>query len=518
MLRTSRRSFLAGSLIAAGAAVLPDWRTLRAADLRFKANPFSLGVASGYPAPTSVVLWTRIAPSPLEPGGGVPAGVVPVKWELATDEKMAKVVRRGEEYATPEWAHSVHVEPDGLEPGRDYWYRFTVGDARSIVGRTRTAPPYGAATARLRMAVASCQQYEQGYFTAYRHMLADNLDLLVHVGDYIYEGSFGEKLVRSHGAPETYTLEDYRLRYSLYKSDPDLAAAHAACPWLVTWDDHEVDNDYADETSEENDDPQLFLARRAAAYRAYYEHMPLPRRAAPFGANMRLYTQRAFGDLASVFLLDQRQYRSPQACHSPGRRGGSRVSNCSELDDPSRTMLGAPQEEWLHASLGKSGARWNLLAQGTVMAYLDEDPGGGRTFWSDAWNGYPAARKRLYDVLAERRVANPVVLSGDIHAFVVSRLNREPADLDSPLVGSELVTTSITTQGVPQKTVDGWRNANPDILLLDSQHRGYLRLDVTQKRLQADLVALDSEKNPRSTARVLQSFVIEDGKPGPVPL
>lgn len=501
----------------AGATVLPAGRSLRAAELRFATNPFSLGVASGYPTPTSIVLWTRIAPSPLQPGGGVPPGIVPVKWELATDEKMTKVLRSGVEYATPEWAHSVHVEPDGLEPARDYWYRFTVGNAQSVVGRTRTAPAYGSATARIRMSVASCQHYEQGYFTAYRHMLDDNLDLIVHVGDYIYEGSFGEKPVRSHGAPEAYTLEDYRLRYSLYKRDADLAAAHAACPWLVTWDDHEVDNDYAGDVSEEDDVPELFLARRAAAYRAYYEHMPLPRRAVPFGANMRLHAQRSFGGLASVFLLDQRQYRSPEACPAPGRRGGTRISNCAELENPARTMLGKNQEEWLYAALARSGARWNLLAQGTVMAYLDEDPGPGSTYWSDAWNGYPAARRRLYDTLAERRVSNPVVLSGDIHAFVVSRLNREPANLDSPVIGSELVTTSITTQGVPQKTSDAWKKANPDILLLNSQVRGYVRLDVTNERLQADLVALDSEKTPRSTTRIFQSFVIEDGKPGPIP-
>jgi alkaline phosphatase D len=494
------------------------WRSLRASDLRFKANPFSLGVASGYPTPTSVVLWTRIAPSPLEPGGGVAPGVVPVTWELATDEKMSKVVRSGREYATPDWAHSIHAEPDGLEPGRDYWYRFTVGDAHSTVGRTRTAPALGAATSRLRMGVASCQHYEHGYFTAYRHMLKDELDLIVHVGDYIYEVSYGEGAVRSHGAPEPYTLDDYRIRYSLYKSDPDLAAAHAACPWLVTWDDHEVDNDYAGAVSEENDDPELFIARRTAAYRAYYEHMPLPRRAVPLGTSMRLYAPRAFGDLASIHMLDQRQYRSPEACPNPGRRGANRVTNCAELGDPSRTMLGERLEEWLYTSLRQNRARWNLIGQGTLMAYLDENPGPEQTYWTDAWNGYPAARARLYKALVERRIPNPVVLSGDIHSFVVSRLNREPENLQSPVIASELVTTSITSQGIPAKTVDAWVSNNPDILLMNSEVRGYLRLDLTRERLQADLVALDSEKNPRSTTRVLRSFVIEDGRPGPVPL
>ena len=441
-----------------------------------------------------------------------------MKWELATDEKMTAVIRSGVEYATPDWAHSVHVEPEGLEPARHYWYRFTVGGTRSAVGRTRTAPSPGATTARLRLGVACCQHYEHGYFTAYRHMLDDDLDLIVHVGDYIYESSFGENLVRSHGAPEPYTLDDYRIRYSLYKGDPDLAAAHEQYPWLMTWDDHEVDNDYAGQVSEENDDVEWFLARRAAAYRAYYEHMPLPRRAVPFGALMRLYTQRAFGDLASIYMLDQRQYRSPEACPLPGRRGGNRVSQCAELFDASRTMLGPRQEEWLSAALTQSRARWNLLAQGTFMAYLDEDPGPGQSYWTDAWNGYPAARERLLKTLVARHVANPVVLSGDIHAFAVNRLNIEPAKPESAIVASELVTTSVSTRGVPAKMAEGWASANPDILLMNSQLRGYLRVDLTRQRLQADLVALDSEKTLKSKARIFRSFVIEDGRPGPVPL
>jgi alkaline phosphatase D len=498
----------------AGTAILPAGRALCASPLRFKENPFTLGVASGYPTPGSIVLWTRIAPSPLEPGGGVSPVVVPVEWELATDDAMRNVVRRGIEYATAEWAHSVHAEPEGLEPARDYWYRFTAGGVRSPVGRIRTAPAPGSPLARLKIAVASCQQYEHGYFSAYRHMLADNLDLIVHTGDYIYELSWGTDRVRDHGAPEAFTLEDYRARFALYKSDPNLRAAHAACPWLVTWDDHEVDNDYAGSVSEENDDPSLFLARRAAAYRAYYEHLPLPRRAVPFGPHMRLYAQRSFGDLASVFMLDQRQYRSPQAC--AGRIAGRRVGECAELHAPDRTMIGAAQESWLQAGLAASKTRWNLLGQGTVMAHLDEDPGPGRRYWTDAWNGYHAARARLTGFLAEAKVANPVVLSGDIHTFVIAGLNRDPADLGSPLVASELVTTSITSQGIPQQTLAQWSAANPNLLYVNSERRGYLRLDMTRDVLKADLVALDSVTNPNTGARPLRSYVVEAGRPGPV--
>jgi alkaline phosphatase D len=396
---TSRRHFLGGSLAVLSAGASPRW--LGAAVPRFDRDPFTLGVASGYPTDQSVVLWTRLAPSPLEPGGGVPPVIVPVEWEIAADDKMQRIVQRGTYFASPDWAHSVHVEPAGLEPAREYWYRFIAGGYRSPIGRTYTAPRVGAPQARLRIAVASCQQYEHGYYTAYRQMMADNVDLIVHTGDYIYEMSWGESKVRAHGSPECYTLEDYRARYALYKSDPHLAAAHASCPWLVTWDDHEVDNDYAGAVSEENDPPELFLARRAAAYRAYYEHMPLPRRAVPSGAHMRLYAQRAFGDLVALHMLDQRQYRSPIACPPPGRRGAWSVSNCPELQDSSRTKLGAAQEEWLFAALGSSRARWNLLAQGTVMAHIDEDPGPGHTYWTDGWNGYPAARDRLVNFLAE---------------------------------------------------------------------------------------------------------------------
>ena len=366
------------------------------------------------------------------------------------------------------------------------------------------------------MAVASCQQYEHGYFCAYRHMLKDELDLILHVGDYIYELSWGESRVRSHGTPEIYSLDDYRARYALYKSDPDLAAAHAACPWLVTWDDHEVDNDYAGAVSEENDEPELFLARRAAAYRAYYEHMPLPRRAMPSGPQMRLHAQRAFGDLASIYMLDQRQYRSAEACPRPGRGGANRVGDCAELQQPSRTMLGERQESWLFAGLSGVRAQWNLLAQGTVMAHIDEDPGEGRKYWTDGWNGYPAARARLMDYLAEHRVSNPVVLSGDVHSFMVSGLHRVAPNLASPVVATEFVTSSISSQGTPQKALDSWRAANPNLLVADGEHRGYVRLNLTRDRLQADLVAMDSVNDPRSGARTLQSFVVEAGRPSPV--
>jgi alkaline phosphatase D len=507
-----RRDFLG---LAAGAAVAGSLQgcagRIRRRS-RFASDPFTLGVASGYPTPDGIVLWTRLAPSPLEPLGGMSPEPATVGWEVATDEQMRRVVASGVESVVPEWGFSVHAELRGLAPGRDYWYRFAAGDARSAIGHTRTAPAISASIPRLRVALASCQQYEHGYYAAYRHMLSDQLDCIVHVGDYIYEHSWGDHLVRRHEAAESYTLEDYRARYALYRSDPDLAAAHAACPWLVMWDDHEVDNDYVSDISRDGADPHVFLARRAAAYRAFYEHMPLPRGAMPSSRGARLYAARAFGNLASVTLLDQRQYRSRQACRPEGKPGGQRVAPCAELDDPARTVLGAEQERWLQSTLLASRARWNLLAQGVLMSFVDEDPGEGRRFWSDGWSGYPPARKRLLDFLAERRIPNPVVLSGDIHSFVAGTLNVTPEDPGSPAVATELVTTSITSQGIPDHLVKNIA-ANPSIAYVSSAHRGYVRLDITRERVQAELIGLDDVARQDSARRTLAVFAVEHGKP-----
>jgi alkaline phosphatase D len=511
---TTRRKFLAATLAVTGAGLLPARHARPAESFRFSTNPFSLGIASGYPTPDGMVLWTRLAPSPLEPGGGMPQEVIPVEWAVATDEKMHTVVQHGTDYATPEWAHSIHVEPSGLDPGRDYWYRFESGGERSPIGRTRTAPTYGAPLDRLKLGVVCCQHYEQGYYTAYKHMVTDNLDLIVHVGDYIYEGN-SEKKVRHHNMPVAFTLDDYRARHALYRTDHDLANAHAATPWLLTWDDHDVANDYANDVSEDDDDPQLFLARRAAAYQAYYEHLPLPRWAVPSGPAMRLYATRAFGNLASIVLLDQRQYRAPEACPPLGRAGGHRVdeAKCPELDDPTRTMLGGRQEAWAQGQLASSQARWNLLAQGTLMGYNNEAPLPEHRYWTDAWNGYPAARERLMKFLSERHISNPVVLSGDIHAFVVSGLHLKAADLESALVAPEFVTTSVTSDAVAETYFENIRKNNPNLLTATGEHRGYVRMDITKDTLRADLISIDTVKEQNSGRSTLISYVVEAGKP-----
>ena len=495
----------AGIGLAGSALVRPF--AARGAPPAFESNPFTLGVAAGYPEPNAVVLWTRLAPEPLSRGGGMPAAAVAVDWEIAPDERFDRIVRSGTARATPEWAHSVHVEAKGLEPGREYWYRFTSGGARSPAGRLRTAPSPGTLR-ELRLAVASCQYYEQGHYAAYRSMAADDLDLVVHVGDYIYEQR-GIARVRSHDAAEAYTLDDYRHRYALYKSDPDLQAAHAACAWMVASDDHEVDNDYAGDASVDQEPVERFLARRAAAYRAYYEHMPLPRRLRPQGPNQLLYAERAFGDLVALHMLDGRQFRSPQACGP-----GSLVSPCAELYDARRTMLGAVQERWLQSALSSSRARWNLLGQQTLMAHFDQSGEVERQYWADGWNGYAAARARLVDFLAERRVANPVVLSGDIHAFLVNDVNRRAEDPDSPIVATELVTTSISSAARPQADFDRWLPENPNVRLARSDYRGYLRLAVDAERLHADLVAVDDVARADSATHVLATFDIVAGRAG----
>ena len=514
----SRRRFLAGALALGAGALAPPVVRRVGAQPALRGDVFTLGVASGYPTASGVVLWTRLAPTPLVPDGGMPREGVPVEWEIAADEHLTQIVRSGATVAIPEWAHAVHVEVDGLQPARWYWYRFRAGGQASPIGRTRTAPAATAPVDRLRFAFSSCQHYEQGFFTPYRHMVAEDLDLVVFLGDYIYETSRREA-VRRHGAPEPHTLEDYRIRHALYKTDPGLQAAHAAAPWLVTWDDHEVSNDYADDRSAALHPRAWFLERRAAAYRAYYEHMPLPRQMVPFGPHLRLYHRAAFGELVQFHVLDDRQFRSPQPC-APAGRGGSTVvgDECAERLSPQATMLGATQEQWLTSGLEGSRARWNVLAQETLMAQLDLRPGPGLRSWTDGWDGYPVARRRLLETLAQKRIANPVVIGGDVHSFWVTDLKLDFDDIRAPAVATEFVSSSITSAfGRSQLEVQFILPDNPHVRLADGSRRGYVRMEVTRDRLRADLRAVRTVAQPTSDVETLASFVVEDGRPGAVP-
>lgn len=505
-MKTGRRRFLLAASLALAAPRL--W-----ARPAFAADPFSLGVASGAPRPDGVVLWTRLAPDPLN-GGGLPPAAIALRWEIARDEGFRDIVRHGTTLAEPAYGHSVHVEAEGLEPSRWYWYRFLAGDAVSPAGRTRTAPAPGARVERLRFAFASCQQYEHGFYAAHRHMAAEALDLVVFLGDYIYESSWGSRHVRKHEGPEPTTLEAYRNRYARYKSDPDLQRCHAAFPWLVTWDDHEVDNDYAGERAEDLDPD--FLARRAAAYQAYWEHMPLRAGARPQGPHMRLHDRHDFGALARFHVLDGRQYRDPQPCPRAGRGGGNVVDDlrCRPRLEPQRSLLGRAQEDWLEAGLAGSPARWNILAQPLLMAQLARPAETGRRFWTDGWDGYPAARARLLQAIAGRRPANPLVIGGDVHFNCVADLKPDFDDPASPVVATEFCGTSITSQGPAQARLDALRPENPHVRFANSEKRGYTVLELTERRCLARLQAIESEKAAGSGIATLAAFVVEDGRPG----
>jgi alkaline phosphatase D len=476
----------------------------------FSRDPFTLGIASGDPAADGFVLWTRLAPDPLA-GGGMGPEPVEVRWEVAEDEAMRNIVRQGQAIATADLAHSVHVEVAGLEPGRWYWYRFHAGDATSPVGRTRTMPAMDAAVDRLRFAFASCQHYEHGYYTAYRHMCGDELDLVVHLGDYIYEGPVGKGKVRQHNSPEIKTLEEYRNRYALYRGDADLRQAHALFPWVVTWDDHEFDNNYAGDISEELDvKVEDFLKRRAAAYQAYYEHMPLRRAQLPMGPHLQLYRSVAFGRLAEFQVLDTRQYRSDQP------NGDHNKPLTGDVFSETATMLGDEQERWLLERLTHSPATWNVLAQQVMMARVDRVPGEEAAFSMDQWAGYDRPRKRLLGELASRRIANPVVLTGDIHSNWVNDLKIDFDDEHAPTVATEFVGTSITSggDGAQQgKDVSALLAENP-FVRFHNRERGYVRCTVTPQQWIADYCVVPKVTVPDGERLVRATFVVESGRSG----
>ena len=481
-------------------------------------NPFALGVASGSPTHDSVVLWTRLvteqAPS-LAP--------ITVRWEVAHDAQFQRLVQSGQAQALPELAHSVHVELQGLEPDRWYHYRFMLGAAVSTVGRTRTFPAPDAAAQKLRLGYASCQHWEHGYYSAYRHMLGEQLDALMFLGDYIYEYGGSSKAVRTVPAAATLTLDDYRARYALYKSDPHLQGMHAACPWLLTWDDHEVQNDYASSTQGSRGPEGIdFAARRAAAYQAYYEHMPL--RAAAlgralngvWGANreLRLYDRVPFGRLATLHLLDDRQYRDPQACTKGGGSGSSTVNpaSCAALADPRRTLLGAAQERWLEQSLAAGGGQWTVLGQQTVFGQRDFKSGEGLSVSNDGWDGYSAARTRVTDALQRHQASNPVFLGGDVHSNWVGHVKADYARAQSKTVGVEFCGTSITSRGGSNDGVPETLAENPHFVFADRERRGYGVAEFTPKGLSVTLRAVDDVTRADSGVQTLATFAVEPGR------
>ncbi len=518
----ARRLFLLDAARLAAAATAATSPAARAAPPPNRAGyPFSLGVASGAPLPDSVILWTRILPDPLDPASA-PRLAVPLRWEVAADEGFRTIVARGGAVATPELAHSVRVNVAGLRPARWYWYRFLLGDAVSPVGRTRTAPAAASMPDVLKLAVASCQHWEFGAYAAHRHIAAAAPDLVAFLGDYIYEwGPYRlQHPQRAVRQDESFTLDDYRRRYAQYKSDPQLQAAHLAAPWIVTWDDHEVANDYAGLRDERL--AATFARRRAAAYQAFYEHMPLRLPPPRDFASVRMFQRHDWGRLARLHVLDDRQYRAAQACPRPNAGGSSSVTPraCPALRDPRRSMLGMEQEAWLEAGLRSSGARWNVLAQQTLMAQSTQvpiqGPDGGR-FWTDGWDGYPAARRRLLDTLLATRAANPLVLGGDVHTFYAAELRRDfgrPVSRQNPLVATEFVGTSVTSSSRPQQRTDDYVALNPHIRYGRSDRRGWMLMEVRPKDVRTWFMGLDDVHDAASGQRVLARFSVKDGRAG----
>ncbi|MDX6361658.1 alkaline phosphatase D family protein [Streptomyces sp. NPDC058274] len=520
-----RRRFL--SLTAAAAALafttnLPAQGAASARELdaaRITDNPFTLGVASGDPLPTSVLLWTRLAPAPFEPDGGLAQELVAVQWEVASDEKFSLVVRSGVATAFPEYHHTLHVDVDGLESDRVYYYRFKTGTWISETGRTRTAPATTAAVAALRFAAVSCQAYHDGFFTAHRHLAKDDVDVVFHLGDYLYEyavnSAGGARNYTDRKLPdlfnrETMTLEDYRLRYALYKSDPDLRAVHAAHPFIVTWDDHETENNYAGAVDEKGDPAEQFLVRRAAAYRAYWENQPLRSAQLPSGPDAQLYRRLQWGTLAQFDVLDTRQYRSDQAYgdvqHVPG----------PESDDPARTITGAAQENWLINGWRASAALWNVMPQQVCFSQRKLDLNAAAKVSMDAWDGYRASRDRVLAGAKSAGIQNLMVLTGDVHvgyAFDIKDVFDDPA---SKTLGTEIVATSIASGKDGAEKPANWdtyTKANPHLKFYNGR-RGYVRVELDRQSARADFKTVSAVTTADAPITTAASFVTEAGNPG----
>ncbi|MES2949691.1 MAG: alkaline phosphatase D family protein [Pseudomonadota bacterium] len=517
--RSSRRQLLQWASAGVAQWVLPGnaW-----SQSRFASDPFQLGVASGSPTQDSVVLWTRLLQSGLLDGSALAPKAIPVRWEVAHDARFTRLVQSGQVQALPELAHAVHVEVAGLQADRWYFYRFRAGAAVSATGRTRTFPAPGADVARLRLAYASCQRWEHGSFSAYRHMLAEDLDVVLFLGDYIYEYPTSAKAIRVPTGGWVTTLDDYRARYALHRGDADLQAMHAACPWLVTWDDHEVQNDYAGMHAGDSGPPVAnFLARRAAAYQAYYEHMPLRTsvltqslKGLASGAEMRIYGQVPFGKLATLYWLDDRQYRDPQVCTADGKAGSGALNpaQCTAWNDPGRSLLGTAQEQWLDQALAQGSGGWNVIAQQTLFGTRDVKPGAGQTLWNDGWDGYPAARQRLTASLQRHAVANPVVLGGDVHENWVGHVKADYTQPDSANIGVEFCGTSITSRSGGNSKIAERLAENPHFIFAEAEHKGYGVVDITPQQLTTRLRVVDDVARKDTRVTTLAQFVVPAGQ------
>lgn len=516
-----RRAFL--NLWASGAAAAafaaPYRGDARAETPRWVNDPFSLGVASGDPTADGFVLWTRLAPEPLDPEFRL-EGPVEVIAEVAEDEAFRQVVRRRTLLARPDHAHAVHAEIEGLSPGRPYFYRFRAGGVASPVGRTATAPMFGAPLSRLKFGWHSCSHYEQGYFTAYRDLAAQNPDVVLSLGDYIYEVSWGPQ-VRRQPVNDAVTLAEYRLLHAGNKLDRDLQALHAACPWLFIWDDHEVVNDYQGDVGKmltREQGAEGFVQRRIAAYRAFYEHAPLRLRSRLDPINrMRIWGACGFGDLVDFTLLDTRQYRARHACPPPGNLEAASVviEACPELADPNRTILGREQERFFDSQFMRAPFTWSVLVQPTLFSQLaQQNAQGQQTAFTDGWGGFAPARQRIIDAMARRRAdSTAVVVGGDMHAFWAGEVKQDFNRPDSPTVAVEFIPSSVTSHSYAFDRFSRMLPDNPHIKFFDDRTRGYGLAEVTHKTMTVSLRTTPTVWRRDAPWSTLKRFVVEAGAP-----
>jgi alkaline phosphatase D len=490
--------------------------------LRPASNPFTLGLASSVLSDQAVILWTRILPSEFDVDSPPLADAL-LRWELAADESFSLILKSGEARALASRAHCVHIKVQGLAPDRPYFYRFHCANFTSVIGTTRTSPRPAAKPARLTLAYASCQHWEFGYFGAYRDLAQQRPDLILFLGDYIYEGGPyagpGQR-ARRHSGPSANTLAQYRARYALYKSDPDLQLAHACAPWLSIWDDHEVDNDYAGLISRDRD--PAFEVRRTAAYQAYFEHMPVDFDAllnSALSINSKIYRSLDWGQLAKISFLDTRQYRDVHACVPPGRGGAFAESGCVARLDPKRSLLGMEQEHWLDQTLGRSQATWNLVAQQTLVTSLSTtlETNPGERVWMDGWDGYGPAKQRFLAALAQPSLKNPIVLGGDVHSQWIGDLRQNPQDSTARIIATELCGTSLTSSsGITQKQAEQAMRDNPAVRYGNANKHGYNLLEIKAGSAKLTLRVSEDLRAPDSPVSTLASFVIEGGRPGAV--
>ncbi|MEL4895977.1 alkaline phosphatase D family protein [Crocosphaera sp. Alani8] len=503
-----RRDFLITTLLTSGLATIDPWESQAASIPEFSQSPFTLGVASGDPQSDRIIIWTRLAPKPLE-GGGMPSLRVPVAWKMAEDPEMIKIVRQGMAMAIPELGHSVHVDVTQLEANQVYWYQFEVGNYKSAIARTKTLPNPDASVEEIKFAFASCQDWQNGYFVAHQHLADEDLDFVVFLGDYIYERS-GKTKIRQHLGEECITLEDYRNRYAQYKGDRNLQAAHHRFPWIMTWDDHEVDNNYANLIPEDEQTLEEFRLRRKVAYQAYYEHTPI-RVSFQTAENMAIYRSFQLGNLGKLIVLDTRQYRTDQPCGDGGQ------PRCQGATVETATLLGKEQEQWLQAQLTNSSASWNIMAQQIMMAQYDIDPRPKKELFNmDQWDGYVDCRRRFLSFLHENKISNPVVITGDIHSSWVNDLKLDFDDLQSPTVATEFVATSISSV-FPIRyvaAVNLTRRNNPHVKFFNGTKHGYVRCTVTPEFFKSDFRAVSTISSVNASIDTLQSFVVKNGQPG----